>query len=92
MIFYATMREIKTTKKISNILSSCQAFLHFLMKSHEVVLEGRQNLENEPLKLTSADSLGSINMLLTELAPNTILINEFEENLVEKTQYKLVSV
>ena len=62
------------------------------MKSHEVVLEGRQNLENEPLKLTSADSLGSINILLTELAPDTILINEFEENPVEKTQYKLVSV
>ncbi len=48
-------------------------------KTREVVMQGRKDGTNS-LKLTSIEDDGPIFMLLTEIAPDTILINEIEKN------------
>uniref|UniRef100_A0A7S0CMU3 Uncharacterized protein n=1 Tax=Proboscia inermis TaxID=420281 RepID=A0A7S0CMU3_9STRA len=48
--------------------------------TREVMMEGSVNDQSHVLKLSSTDEGGPIHMLLTELAPDTILINEIEES------------
>ncbi len=48
-------------------------------KTREVVMQGRKD-GTHPLKLVSIEDDGPIYMLLTELAPDTILINEIEKS------------
>mmetsp|Transcript_27092 Transcript_27092/g.41493 ORF Transcript_27092/g.41493 Transcript_27092/m.41493 type:complete len:241 (+) Transcript_27092:103-825(+) len=51
-------------------------------QTREVVMTGSREYKSspdQPLKLSSEDGSGPIYMLLTELAPDTILLNEIEE-------------